>query len=378
MVRDIYYGTADMMTQPNQLARPRRDLGRTAGTPLTWRPPRYWLFIHYLAKRPEDLPDSAPSAAGESDEDQQSKLQRVEAALFLSREGLSSRKLAKIAGLADATEARTLIRHLNQEWDQAGSSFRVEEIAGGYALLTRSAFAAWLRRLPHVPGEKRLSQTALETLAVVAYRQPVLRAEVEAIRGVGCSEALKQLMELELVRISGRSEDLGRPYLYGTTRRFLQMFGLRSIDRLPRKAWVNESSMILTSPEIVGTDSEAKESIVTESLVAATTLEEKLDESLTTSTIPEVTTQPAAAVDDDDDAYYDDDDSFDSDDDDDDDDDWDDDDEADDLDDDEDDSPEWKEVGDDDDGWDDDDSDEDSDDDDDDDWDDDDEDDDWD
>jgi len=80
-------------------------------------------------------------------------------------------------------------------------------------------------------------------LAVVAYRQPVLRADVEAIRGVGCIEVLKQLMENELVRISGRSEELGRPYLYGTTSRFLQIFGLRSADRLPRADWVNEARL---------------------------------------------------------------------------------------------------------------------------------------
>jgi len=107
-------------------------------------------------------------------------------------------------------------------------------------MMTRSHFAAWLRRLDYIPGEMRLGQSAMETLAIVAYRQPVLRANIEAIRGVGCSEVLKQLMELDLVRISGRSEELGRPYLYGTTRRFLQMFGLRSADRLPRIDWVND------------------------------------------------------------------------------------------------------------------------------------------
>jgi segregation and condensation protein B len=82
--------------------------------------------------------------------------------------------------------------------------------------------------------EVRLSAPAMETLAVVAYRQPVLRAEVEAIRGVQCGEILRQLMERDLVRIAGRSEELGRPFLYGTTRRFLEVFGLRHLDELPR------------------------------------------------------------------------------------------------------------------------------------------------
>lgn len=101
-------------------------------------------------------------------------------------------------------------------------------------MLTRPQFAPWLRRLAYIPTVTKLSQSAMETLAVVAYRQPIRRADIEAIRGVGCSEVLKQLMESELVRICGRSEDLGRPYLYGTTKRFLQIFGLRSADRLPR------------------------------------------------------------------------------------------------------------------------------------------------
>ena len=98
----------------------------------------------------------------------------------------------------------------------------MEEIAGGFQLLTRSGFASWLRRLGHVPAEIRLSAPALETLAVIAYRQPVLRADIEAIRGVNCGEMLRQLMERDLVRICGRGDELGRPYQYGTTKRFLQ------------------------------------------------------------------------------------------------------------------------------------------------------------
>ena len=171
---------------------------------------------------------------------EEEKLRELEAILFLSRDGVNSRKLAKLARLADATEARTLVKRLNQVYDQTQRPYRVEEAAGGYSIMTRAHFAPWLRRLNHIPNQLKLSQTATETLAVVAYRQPVLRATIEAIRGVGCSEVLKQLMEADLVRISGRSEELGRPYLYRTTKRFLQIFGLRSADRLPRKDWVNQ------------------------------------------------------------------------------------------------------------------------------------------
>ncbi|MBX3414928.1 MAG: SMC-Scp complex subunit ScpB [Pirellulales bacterium] len=159
---------------------------------------------------------------------------RVEAVLLLAREPLGPRKLARIASLADGTEARTLVRRLNETYDRVGCAFRIEEVAGGYQLLTRPKFASWLRRLYPPQIETRLSSPALETLAVVAYRQPAVRAEIESIRGVQCGEMLRLLMERDLVRIMGRSEELGRPYLYGTTRRFLELFGLRDLDELPR------------------------------------------------------------------------------------------------------------------------------------------------
>jgi segregation and condensation protein B len=175
-------------------------------------------------------------------------LARLEAVLFLSKEPLTSRKLAQFAGLEDGTQARTLIQRLNRSYDESGRAFRVEEIAGGYQLLTRRKFSGWLRRLAHVPGEARVSPPALETLAVIAYRQPVLKADIEAIRGVNCGEILRQLMERDLVRISGRSEELGRPFLYATTRRFLNLFGLHSLEDLPRAASIRNSPVIPGPP----------------------------------------------------------------------------------------------------------------------------------
>jgi segregation and condensation protein B len=159
---------------------------------------------------------------------------RLEAVMLLAREPLNTRKLAQLAHLADGTEARTLIRRLNRFYDETGSAFAAEELAGGFQLMTRPQFATWLRRLYHWPLEIRLSAPALETLAVVAYRQPVMRAEIEAIRGVDCGEIMRQLMERNLVRTTGRAEELGRPYLYATTKRFLQAFGLRHLQDLPR------------------------------------------------------------------------------------------------------------------------------------------------
>jgi segregation and condensation protein B len=162
------------------------------------------------------------------------KARILEAIFLIAKEPLSARKLTALAGLADPTQARTLARRLNEQYDFNGNAFRIEELAGGMQLLTRPQFSAWLRRLEHVPREELLSQGMLESLAIVAYRQPLLRAEIEAIRGVSCDEVLRQLMQRDLVRICGRHEDIGRPYLYGTTKRFLLLFGLQSLDSLPR------------------------------------------------------------------------------------------------------------------------------------------------
>lgn len=175
--------------------------------------------------------EAAPSGGGLRE--RMPELARLEAILFLSEEPLSSRKIAQLAGLADGTQARTLIRLLNRLYEEEGRAFRVEEIAGGFQLLTRPKFAPWLRRWVRADSQLRLSAPALETLAVVAYRQPIVRAEIEAIRGVQCAEILRQLMDQDLIRIVGRSKELGRPFLYGTTKRFLQLFGLRHLQELP-------------------------------------------------------------------------------------------------------------------------------------------------
>jgi len=187
--------------------------------------------------------ESPPLPLGPAARDE--KISRLEAVLFVAGEPLSGRRLAQFAGLADGTQARTLIRQLNQFYDRQGTAFRVEDVAGGFQLLTRPKFSKWLRRLFPTPVEMRLSGPAMETLAVVAYRQPVMRAEIEAIRGVQCGEMLRQLLERDLIRISGRAEELGRPFVYATTRRFLQLFGLRHLDDLPRAEFLRSPS---TSP----------------------------------------------------------------------------------------------------------------------------------
>ncbi len=241
----------------------------------------------------EFLPVKRASIVAET-EDPVARRQRLEAVLLLAREPLHSRKLAQYARLEDGTEARTIIRRLNQLYDEAGRAFRVEEVAGGFRLLTRRPFAPWLRRLEHVPPQVRLSAPAMETLAVVAYRQPVLRAEIEAIRGVNCGEILRQLMERDLVRIGGRSNDLGRPYLYTTTKHFLQLFGLQNLDDLPRAFALRDAggstdptaTKLLDAP--VSTDAEQQEQEKSEVSVPSPTqlpVDELLEEMASTTAV---------------------------------------------------------------------------------------------
>lgn len=167
------------------------------------------------------------------DPDPQAAQRRLEAVLFMARGPMTARRLSQFAGLDDGTQARTMIGILNESYNQCGSAYQIKRIAGGYQMLTRPQFAKWLRQLDYVPRPGRLSRPAMETLAVVAYRQPIIKADIEAIRGVSSGEMLRQLLEKGLVRIQGRSEELGRPYLYATTREFATEFGLRSLDDLP-------------------------------------------------------------------------------------------------------------------------------------------------
>ena len=200
---------------------PRGDISEREGTRAAVGP--HW------RRRLAVTPAVAPAA-----ETEPAKTRRLEAVLLVAREPQHVRKLAVLANLADGTEARTLIRRLNEHYDRVGRAFRIEQVAGGWQLATRPQFATWLRRLDDSLGEIRLSSPALETLAIIAYRQPVVRADVEAIRGVHCGEVIRQLMDRGLVRIAGRGDELGRPYLYATTKSFLHLFGLPTIESLPR------------------------------------------------------------------------------------------------------------------------------------------------
>jgi segregation and condensation protein B len=162
------------------------------------------------------------------------RLAMVEAALVAADEPLTAKRLAAAAGLAGAAEARQLAARLRELYDADGTAFQVEEVAGGYQLLTRAEYHPWLTRLRRSSPELRLTPAARETLAIVGYRQPITRADVEGIRGVQCGDVLGQLMEKGLLRIAGRDDSLGRPVLYGTTKKFLQLYGLKSLKELPQ------------------------------------------------------------------------------------------------------------------------------------------------
>ena len=160
-------------------------------------------------------------------------LAQLEAVLFAADDPLPLRKIAQAAGIAEAAEVRRLIKKLRALYEQDGSAFQIEELAGGFQLLTHRQYHRWLAALRRASPDVRLSAPSRETLAIIAYRQPITRADIEAIRGVHCGDVLRLLMERNLVRIAGRHESLGRPVLYGTTKKFLQVFGLRSLKDLP-------------------------------------------------------------------------------------------------------------------------------------------------
>lgn len=157
----------------------------------------------------------------------------VEAILFATDSPLPAARVAQIIGVGDAKSVRKHVQALNREYEASGRAFRIEEIAKGFQMLTLPAYNNWLSKVLRARAETKLSPAAMETLAIIAYKQPILRADVESIRGVAAGEVINRLREMNLVKIVGRAEELGRPMLYGTTKKFLEVFGLSSLDDLP-------------------------------------------------------------------------------------------------------------------------------------------------
>ncbi len=176
--------------------------------------------------KPGDLPPPDPDFAPTVES-------VIEAVLFASDESLTAARLADIVETG-VKQVREHVENLNKKYGANNSAFRIEQIAGGYQMLTLSPYNHWLQKLLRARSDSKLSAASLETLAIVAYKQPVIRADIEAIRGVAVGEVIRGLMYKGLVKIVGRAEVLGRPMLYGTTRKFLEVFGLNSLKDLPK------------------------------------------------------------------------------------------------------------------------------------------------
>lgn len=188
--------------------------------------------------------------------------QLIEAALFSAARPLTVEELQTLdpdAGLADV---RTALEELREHYDFDGHSVEVVEIAGGHQILTRPAFATAIERAQFAIRTPKLSSAALETLAVISYRQPVGRAEIEEIRGVAAGGVLRTLQERGLIEVVGRGEQLGRPLLYGTTSMFLELLGLSDLNELPR---AEELTIALEPPKPATPDADAAASVLAES-----------------------------------------------------------------------------------------------------------------
>jgi segregation and condensation protein B len=160
--------------------------------------------------------------------------QIVEAVLFASEAPLKAEEIARADDALNEDLVEEAIQELNAVYSESERAFEIRELGEGYQLLTRADFAPYLERFDTIPRPSRLSGPALETLAIIAYRQPIGRIEMEYIRGVSSSAVIRTLQDRALIEVVARGEGLGRPLLYGTTQRFLEHFGFRSMDDLPR------------------------------------------------------------------------------------------------------------------------------------------------
>ncbi len=193
--------------------------------------------------QPEDVDDSEDEDSedsgneegiSESESVEISTCSVIEAILFAADEPVNARKLVEILNAGGVKEVKKHIKDLNKKYKKMDCAFRIEELAGGYQLLTLSAYKPWLSKLIKVRSESKLTSAAMETLSIIAYKQPIMRVEIENIRGVAAGEMIRQLIEKGMVKIVGRAEELGRPLLYGTTQKFLDIFGLGSLKDLPQ------------------------------------------------------------------------------------------------------------------------------------------------
>lgn len=171
----------------------------------------------------------------------------IESLLFVAEDPLTIEKLRAILETVEAKEIREALQALTEEYDQREGGFLLGEVAGGWQIRSRPEYHEWIKRMLQ-PAPQRLSKAALETLAIIAYKQPIIRADIEYIRGVDCGGVLRQLMERKLIRVLGRKEIAGRPLIYATTKLFLEMFDLKNLNDLPTPAELAEFGANLDIP----------------------------------------------------------------------------------------------------------------------------------
>jgi len=175
-----------------------------------------------------------------SNEDKKVYYNVLEALLFSSETPLSAAKIREIIPMLTTREIATAVQWLNETYRSSARSFEIREIAGGYQIFTLPEYAVYVERLHQSKQKSRLSQKALETLAIIAYKQPITKHEVEEIRGVNVDGVVKTLLSRNLITISGRAKAPGNPFLYITTKKFLEYFGLRSLEDLPKLKEIDE------------------------------------------------------------------------------------------------------------------------------------------
>lgn len=177
----------------------------------------------------------------------------IEALIFASVEPLRIEQIKEIIDQqgVDTKLITETLAQMKQEYDNNDRGFRLVEIAGGWQFMTEVSCAEWVKRLYKTAPRERLSKPALETLAIIAYKQPATRADIEFIRGVNVDNLMKSLLDKSLIRIIGRKEVPGRPFLYGTTSHFLQYFGLKSLEELPKLAEFSEAEIKLEHDMII-------------------------------------------------------------------------------------------------------------------------------
>lgn len=172
----------------------------------------------------------------------------IESLLFVADEPLAIDKLRAILETVDTKEIRAALQALSDEYQARAGGFYLQQVAGGWQIRSRPEYNEWIKRLLQ-PSPQRLSRAALETLAVIAYKQPIIRVDIEHIRGVDCGGVLRQLMERKLIRVLGRREIAGRPLIYATTKLFLEMFDLKDLNDLPTPKEIAELGNVLVDSD---------------------------------------------------------------------------------------------------------------------------------